>query len=189
MCLIAYNPNGKILDKDRLHTAFKNNRDGAGFMWREQDGRIETTRGFMDFDEVWMWVETLKDTAYSLHFRFRTRGARTEEQCHPFEILNNEKDGMDLVMMHNGTFSVKSFSNDERSDTQIFADILHNELRDWSDPSDIFLAPVVDRMERAIGGGNKLVFMGSKGKDVILNEEAGFWDHGIWFSNRYSFAR
>lgn len=189
MCLIAYNPNGVMLDKDRMHLAFKNNRDGAGFMWRMEDGRIETVRGFMDFDEVWNWMELLRNMPYAVHFRFRTRGALTEQQCHPFEILNNEKDGLDLVMMHNGTLSLKSYANDERSDTQLFADILHNEIRDWEDPRDIFLTPVVRQLEKTIGSSNKVVLMGSNGKDAILHEDFGFWQDRVWYSNRYSFAR
>lgn len=172
-----------------MHIAYGNNRDGVGFMWREEDGRIESVRGFMDFDEVWNWVELLKDRTYSLHFRFRTRGARSESNCHPFEVLNNEKDGMDLFLMHNGTFNLKSFEGDQRSDSQIFTDILHNEIRDWEDPADLLRKPVMARLERTIGSGNKVVFMTSKGKDGILHEDFGFWQDKVWYSNRYSFAR
>lgn len=189
MCIIAYNPYGTLLNKDRLHIAYGNNRDGVGFMWREEDGRIESVKGFMDFDEVWNWVELLRNYTYALHFRFRTRGLRSEENCHPFEVLNHEKDGMDLLMMHNGTFNLKSFDGDKRSDTQIFADILHNEIHGWQNHSDLLRKPVIRRIEKAITSNNKIVFMTSQGKDAILHEDFGFWDNKIWYSNRYSFAR
>jgi glutamine phosphoribosylpyrophosphate amidotransferase len=189
MCIIAYNPKGVKLNKDRMAIAYRNNPDGVGFMWRDGD-RVQSCRGFYSFDETWDLIERFEGLPYSLHFRFRTRGGKTEAQCHPFQILSKEKHGFDMFMMHNGTFMSAKLRNDEvKSDTQLFAEKLSDQLSHWDDPSDVLRKLVIERIEKTIGSGNKLVFMTSLERDRIAHEDFGYWLDGVWYSNRYSFAR
>jgi len=84
---------------------------------------------------------------------------------------------------------ISSYEGDKRSDTQIFTDILHNEIRDWEDPADLLRKPVLRKLEKTITSRNKVVFMTSQGKDAILYEDFGFWKDKVWYSNYYSFAK
>jgi hypothetical protein len=85
--------------------------------------------------------------------------------------------------------SAKLRNDEVKSDTQLFAEKLSDQLSHWDDPSDVLRKLVIERIEKTIGSGNKLVFMTSLERDRIAHEDFGYWLDGVWYSNRYSFAR
>jgi hypothetical protein len=45
-------------------------------------------------------------------------------------------------------------------------------------------------VEKAIGSSNKFVLLNNKGEYKIINEKAGVWENGVWYSNStYSYQK
>lgn len=203
MCQIINNPTGAPLLKIRLETAFRNNRDGVGVMWHDRDtGRVQTLRGMYKFDELWDLHEMLQGTPHAIHLRYRTRGPVGENACHPFPILTEEKDGLDLYMMHNGTIDSMPSSKDA-SDTMQFAARLREKILAWDNPLDLLRPHVLEKMGQTIGN-NRLVFFASGGITSIVNAKTGWFECSeegalemdtvdgmstpVWYANQYSFS-
>src|SRR5919197_328019 len=113
------------------------------------------------------------------HSRFGTHGKRTIDNCHPFPIGGDNR----TVMAHNGILPavVQPAKGDPRCDTRIAAeDFLpllgplrarrtRLRLQQWMTPRNKIVILTVDQR--------------FKDRAYILNEEAGIWDGGIWYSN------
>lgn len=201
MCVIINNPTGQLLPESKLHTAFANNPHGVGFMWHE-DGHVQTIKALMSFNDFLSLHEALVDVPHAIHFRWRTVGDTSDARCHPFPIFTKEKDGFDLYMMHNGTFSKFAKKAGEKSDTQLFAESLRGLIQKWSNPLDFLHPGVLARLSKNIGNENKILLMGSGGKTALVNSASGWFDSEegpisfttydgnmdmTWYSNKYSF--
>ena len=183
MCIAIYKPADKQLTKRAAKNSFENNRDGAGFAYVTDDGKIVIEKGFFRFRRFWKSFRIAQDKAALVHFRIKTEGSVCADNCHPFQVNNG------LVMAHNGCLPVTVPKDDDRSDTRVFVeDWIRPRIEKWPD----FLDDEVIRImiEDFIGKGNKLVFLRNDGEYLIINESAGWWDEGIWYSNKsYSYVR
>ena len=203
MCLIINNPTGTILNKLRMQTAMQNNRDGVGVMWHDTDGSVRFEKGLYSFEQFWDLHKILIGKPHAIHFRLRTRGKVHEDTCHPFQILNQKDDGVDLVMMHNGTLHAIPGSESE-SDSLIFARELRAKIRTWDNPLEILSKRLLSKLGSNIGPGNKMLFFASGGHSYFVNAKQGWFEcpkegaleidthDGMetptWYSNQYSFA-
>lgn len=176
MCIIVMKPAGKTIPNERLETMWRKNSDGAGFMYAE-DGKLHIVKGLMTLERFKNALESVgQENKIVMHFRIRTQGAVKEEMTHPFWVNAN------LGMAHNGTIAkVSSETTNLRSDSAAFALMLS---REYADP----LVAIKnkfhrDMIEAYIGSQNKLVFMDNTGDTWILNESAGTWEDGVWYSN------
>jgi len=185
MCIILHNPDGRPLNKKNLRTAYENNPHGHGFMWVE-GGQLNVVKGIAkDFDETWYLATQLTGFAYTLHLRWRTTGIISKSNCHPFEILNKEQDGLDFSMVHNGTiFEIPR--DPKKSDTQIFSENLRKKILD-KDPE--YKLNYINKIEKKIGKHNKMVFMTSDNRTFFINKHLGKMIDGIWHSNTYSLEK
>ena len=120
MCIILYKPSGvKLPNKQVLETCFRNNPDGAGFMYTNK-GQVHIRKGFMDFTS---FEENLKSTLKKidelktpmvLHFRITTQGGTNQPCTHPFPLSKNMSDLRQLTftteigVAHNGIISLTS---------------------------------------------------------------------------------
>lgn len=128
MCIIAYKPSGeKFPSKNTLKTMFRNNPDGAGFMFNDGD-HIHIEKGFMAFSAFQNALSKYKhltDRAFVLHFRIATHGGINKEMTQPFPLSAKNKQlrstNIDAPygVAHNGIISL---CNDARklSDTAQF---------------------------------------------------------------------
>lgn len=185
MCLIIHNPKGKPLDKDKVKAAYENNSDGFGIMWVENE-KVQVTRGLFDFNEICQSLDYLKGIEYACHFRYRTQGLISELQCHPHMVLNKEKHGSDLYLMHNGTLT--GFAHKKKSDSKMFAQMLRNKAFENPERALEIVSHegFSSRISKVIGKNNKLLFMGSDGKVNIVNKSEGKNIDDCWYSNTYS---
>jgi len=201
MCVIINNPSGQLLNISKLYTAFVNNPHGVGVMWHE-DGHVHTIKALMGFNDFLALHEGLREVPHAIHFRWRTAGDTSDDRCHPFPIFTRERDGFDLYMMHNGTFERFSHNTGEKSDTQLFAENLRENIKKWNRPLDVLHPHILTKIGRTIGGNNKILFMGSGGLTRIVNSDSGWFDTDegpcsfhtfngsgdlTWYSNKYSF--
>ena len=187
MCIIIYNPGGQPLNKDLLRTAYDNNPHGFGFMWIE-NYEVSSIKGMSNFNDIWQLATHFAGYSYALHFRWRSAGKIREAQCHPHTVLDKEKHGLNLKMMHNGTIFGMKKGKKGRSDTQVYASQLTNEYINKHHTIDTLLDSVHGEAP-AMGTFNKFVFMADGNHVEIVNEDAGVWMENRWYSNTYSFEK
>lgn len=179
MCIAILNTKRVTLKKKLLRNCWDNNYDGAGFMYTDGE-KIITHKELDSFDLYYKaYIDARKSFPQShmvLHFRISTHGGVTKANGHPF--LVNEK----LGFVHNGIISGMEQST-KYSDTYMFnKNILKPLPGDFVKNKDL-----LGFIEDAIGSYNKLIFLGHDNEYEIVNEAAGHWDNGCWFSN-YSYT-
>lgn len=175
MCIIAMKPANVILSETDCRVMWRNNPDGAGFMFAEH-GILNVVKGLMTFNEFWEAYDGVgQDRKIVLHFRIRTHGAKNAAMTHPFWLVEDE-----YALVHNGMINGLPESKND-SDTAIFVKQLQKSYsssieRSMNDP---FIQSTIE----ARIGYSKLVFMNGLGETKIFNEHLGEWDNDVWYSN------
>ena len=173
MCLAVYKPKGTTLSDIELRAGWAANPDGAGMMWAS-GGELFVKKGYMKlkvFIAAFRRYEALYPSSdFVLHFRFCTHGTKGAHNTHPFRIR-------DLGYVHNGILS--GYNDPVKSDTALFAERILAEL-----PSGFLGQPGIVKLLGSVAkeSGSKFVFLDNFGKVTILNEEAGEWVNGVWYS-------
>ena len=182
MCLIILKTINKNISDQRLGEAHAANPDGCGIMWAA-DNQIFWLKGVWDFDLFRKCFNNcyreFGDRNYIIHFRTASASAIGTEYCHPFMVNEN------LAFMQNGNLAEYSDwfpgrKQDGKSDIQRFNEEILRRL-----PAG-FLADTDTRnkLERyASENHSKFIFLDSLGEISIINESAGEWIDGIWYSN------
>ena len=180
MCIAVVNPKAVTLKKQILQNCWDNNNDGAGILY-VQDNKVVAKKEMNDFNVFYSYYQEAKRSGNDivLHFRIGTSGGVNEHNCHPFHVND------DTWFVHNGMLDVVVPHNSPISDTQIFNNAFLKGL-----PSDfMYNDTILDLIEYTIGSGNKFIFFNEHGHWRIVNEQAGSWDLGCWFSNKsYSYS-
>lgn len=180
MCIAVYKPKTGKITRKRLEDAYNANPDGCGMVWF--DGIIlHTKKGCYDFDKFYSLYSTIAQSADAgmiIHFRTASSGSIDDEHCHPFFVNDN------LAFVENG--NLFEFSNffakwqDKKTDVQRFNEHILQRL------PDNFLANFDIRQaleEYCRRNFTKMIFMDNYGKVDIINEAAGEWIDGAWYSN------
>lgn len=171
MCVAILSPAGKTLDKTDMARAHAANPDGCGFAVRK-NGTVRIAKGLWTFDEFWERFAPVQHLEAVVHFRMASAGVITPSNCHPFKLV----DGSALI--HNGHLA--RYGYERLSDTAHWvASVLNPVLMRQPDA----LRDVLTRTLLEDGIGNsKMVILPKSGTPVVLNEEAGYWERGIWYS-------
>jgi predicted glutamine amidotransferase len=180
MCIAVVNPKAVTLKKQILQNCWDNNNDGAGILY-VQNNKVVAKKEMTDFNVFYGYYQEAKRSGNDviLHFRIGTSGGVNEHNCHPFHVQD------DTWFVHNGMLDVHVPANSPISDTQIFNNAFLKGLpRDF-----MYNDTMLDLIEYSIGNGNKFIFFNELGHWRIVNEQAGTWDLGCWFSNKsYSYS-
>lgn len=175
MCIAIVKPKGTTISDEYLENCFENNPDGAGVAY-SKDNELYIAKGIFNKD---MFIKTVRgaeekaDGAILIHCRIGTSGLKDSNNCHPHIVNKN------LVMIHNGILHVDVPKDSLVSDTVIFVQKYLTPLK----KSFLKDKTLVNLIEMAIGSNNKLCFLDNKGDYTIINESAGDWVDGIWYSN------
>lgn len=180
MCLIVYSPAGELMPREVHDTARRDNSDGIGVM---SESGVERFLGRRAGKRAWRHIRRLAERGepYGVHYRWATHGAVTLRNTHPFQ---GGTDGA-VHVMHNGIIALTAEdANEQDSDTSLF-------VREWMqrapDPEvGVECKAYYESIEKLIGYGSKLLVMGESGTFQIVNEFAGVWHEGLWYSNEYS---
>jgi hypothetical protein len=176
MCIAILNTKGTTLKKELLHNCWKNNGDGAGLLFINDDKQLETfkeMKSFTNFYNKYQEVRKLYGKRnIVLHFRISTHGRVNETNCHPFLVDDS------VGFVHNGMiYDVPNHT--DFSDTYMFNELVLKEFKQGFHNNTVVLDIIAD----FIGNGSKLVFLDVEDNWTIVNEDAGHWNLGCWFSN------
>lgn len=176
MCVAVYLPAGKEITNETLEACYKTNKDSIGFMFNSSEGlQIHKFLEYKPFKKSFRELRKLWPLSdFVVHFRIGTSGKIDYNNCHPFRIAN------DVGLVHNGVLRCVN-GDAKESDTHKFTQILRNLMDGkpelWG--NDQFWKFV----EEIIGTYNKLILLRNDGDFKIINEKAGTWKDGVWFSN------
>lgn len=183
MCIAILNKSNQ-LSRKTLKNCWDSNDDGAGFMYvKDKTLQIfhQPNLSPDDFNSLYLAYCTAykhrdKDTPIVLHFRIATHGL-TPEFLHPFAVSDT------LGFVHNGI--LHGMGTHEYSDTAELRDLLADLPKVMTKSVAGLLNPrlMFSMLQHFIGKGNKLIFLDNLGDFEIINEAAGAWDNGNWFSN------
>lgn len=181
MCIAIFKPANQTVSKTYLHNSFARNQDGAGYAF-SRDKKLVVRKGFMTFDEFWdSYQEVQESDSALIHFRIKTHGKVDAENCHPWVVGDTKSP--ELCFIHNGTLSdFTPEKNSSLSDTGTFRDLYLNEV--FRDHGKLFpTSEWINYSLLKIIGSSKLAFLDNDGNATIVNENAGLWQEGCWFSN------
>lgn len=182
MCIAVLTTEDKVVPTDILTRCFNGNKDGAGFAYIDpHEQKVVIDKGYFKLDDFLNKYDDLLGKGANkkpmlIHARIATMGKVGRDNCHPFRIRNG-------ALIHNGTLWYGGGRNLEKSDTREFAEQAHNILT-YED-----LSVNIKRVSQAIGSYNKVAMLYEDGKYIILNEEQGTWQDGVWYSNDYQLRR
>ncbi|MCE0539869.1 hypothetical protein LWF15_30675 [Kineosporia rhizophila] len=182
MCLLSYLPPRTQPDMQALYNGTFWNRDGHGYAIVAGE-RILVHRG-MGAEVVLEGFERDRaehpDGPALFHSRLATDGDVHLANCHPFPVGQDPR----TVIAHNGMLpnDVVPARDDIRSDTRICAEnFIPRRL------GSLHTARSRRRLSTWMGRLNKIVILTVDpryaARAYILNEEAGIWHRGTWYSN------
>lgn len=173
MCIAIVKPKDKIIPKEVLRTCAEANPDGMGFAYCKGN-TIYMYKNLNDFEKFYEKYAEVETTSNMLiHFRIATHGNVEINNCHPF-VLNKR-----MVLIHNGIISGYGSKTENKSDTKDFIEKVIGNIsyKQWDNPS--FRQLVGEAI-----GYSKFGILDVTGKYFIINEHKGFWDDGVWYSNK-----
>lgn len=170
MCVAMYIPQGKLVDRDDMALAHAENSDGCGFaVWLEAG--LLVRKGLWSFETFWRAYKPYAGLEALLHFRWASAGKIDKDNCHPFVVQP------DLALVHNG--HIHGYGTSTQSDTRQWVELTLKPL--LARYPDALREPVLRRVLEDSLAGSKVALLGKDGP-VILNEHAGKWEHGVWYS-------
>jgi len=177
MCLIIARTTKGHTDWKLADYAASRNRHGYGVAWPRPDGRVGLWTN-MDWAPIRRKALALEEAGFPfvLHMRYATNGAKVKANCHPFRIA-----GHNMVMAHNGvlrTIAVPPRMSDSRVLATRLSYLPHGFLED---------AATWEKVER-LADDSRLAFLTGAGELFLVNEEAGAWRDGCWYSQAHLFA-
>ena len=189
MCIIVGKKIGiEMPDKSILKRCFDYNSDGAGIMW-SNNGRVHIRKGFMKWEDFDKFLDILskqidlKNSGVVLHYRIKTHGKTSPQNCHPFPISNKIRDlkklslTTDIGCAHNGIIPIKPIHG--LSDTQTYIlKRLYNIQK--AHPHFLESRRIMNQIEKEIG--SKMTFLTSNGSIYTIGDYIE--EDGVLYSNR-----
>jgi len=182
MCLLTYLSPGTLPNPEHLACGATFNNDGHGYAIVTADSTLVVGRG-LDADEM---INAFIVDRYRhpegpamFHSRMATHGAEDITNVHPFPVSGDQR----TVIAHNGILPIgmQPVRGESRSDTALLAARLGQRF------GSLRHARVRAKIEKWMGTGNKLVVLTTNrahdASAYILNEAAGTWVQGAWYSN------
>jgi len=184
MCMLTYFPGGSEPDVDALSNGALVNDDGHGYAIVAGDN-VVAGHGMNAGNVIDEFVSARSENPSGpalFHSRFGTHGSVSPANCHPFRVGGDER----TILAHNGVLprSVQPRKGDRRSDTRIAAE----DFLPTRPFGSLGSKRGRRRMERWLTPANKVVILTVdpvyRDQSIVLNEDQGYWNDGVWYSNR-----
>lgn len=196
MCVIAYIPkNSKGVSYKDFKDMWETNPNGAGIMWRDDEGEVYFKKGYFDLFEFYRDYLIIKEDynfECALHFRIATSGKISDKMCHPFVMTNKDdiiiqtKGRADTLVMHNGIIKIKN-----RPDFSDTAEYIERNLYPMYRKDNRFFLHFTKNqkalIENEIGFGSKLLIFSPDGIEKIGKwfKYKDYYCSNLYFSDEY----
>lgn len=175
MCIAISKPKETLIPHTYLEQSWKNNDDGAGFMYAEQ-GKLHIQKGFLSFDHFMSKYTPHEEKPCVVHFRIATHGHINKDNTHPFQVSET------LGFVHNGIISNVSCASDvSKNDTHHFNEQYLKKL--YEQDKNFIYKDIYKNLIAKFIGSSKLIFLNNEGESTIINKSLGKEDNGVWYSN------
>jgi hypothetical protein len=113
---------------ETLRQCFRNNPQGAGFMWAS-NGKVHISKGYMTWSDMAValrFLQFTKDDAVVYHFRISTQAGVNPQMCHPFPVTRKIENTREIEVecsigaAHNGIIPLTSDRYDK-----VYSDTAH----------------------------------------------------------------
>lgn len=166
MCLITIEPAGAILSRTNRLFSLDRNGDGFGYMYADK-GRIHAFKSKSLSDSAIVKLSKQnKALQFITHHRMITRGNGSVDMCHPFRVLNHKEHGIDIFMMHNGTFGDVDADGTESDSVAINNHIIKPLLA--ANPNYLYSKEFHKMMTHLCDNSNRLCFLDGFGTVVTM---------------------
>lgn len=185
MCLIIHKPAGITIPSDLIRSAWEDNSDGTGIMYRGADGprvyRVMPKDWADPARHIEQVLAQLTDTEVGIHFRWKTHGPVTRENVHPFAIP-----GSGGYIMHNGIISDKLLGPHYAQVKHVMSDTAFYTLTALGDAPGADDETFWELVGADVGSYNKMLVMDAAGRFRRINDSQ--WDDykGLRLSNLLS---
>lgn len=126
------------------------------------ENELKIIKGKADFFQEYAKIKEEKKEIL-IHFRTATSGKEKDKGIQPIETNN-------LAVFHNGNFP--EYFGKKETDTTLWVKANPEPLKH------------LEEIEKYCqGNGSRMAFMDGRGKVYLINEKAGIWEKGMWFSN------
>lgn len=110
MCVVVAIPKGVTHPtREEFTKMAEANRHGIGVGWMDPTGEVAVWEKAIPLKRLFHILDTRKNTAFLIHFRLASIGAKTAGLCHPFPIMAGVplqvKGKAPAVLAHNGHWS------------------------------------------------------------------------------------
>lgn len=191
MCICILKTKKGYISEERLKQAYNANPDGFGILYAchfSKDMKnfypiLKFLKGlsYKEFyDHYHEWLIHWFDDNTIFHFRTASSCGIGVEYCHPHFVNDN------LAFVHNGNlFEFSSYFKGRKKDNLTDTMRFNNEILKKLPENFLENQEIFDLLnEYCINNMSKMIFMNNEGKTWILNEEAGEWKDGCWYSNK-----
>lgn len=172
MCVAIALPARRLLDEQIINACWQVSPDGAGYGFYKDENTPILNKGFFALKD---FLEAFKkdreeniDKPFLVHFRNRTHGIISTDNCHPFQL----DEGM---MIHNGYISGANAGTTGPSDSAILASWLKPV------PAEEY-GPLAEQLTGYLGW-NAVALLNKKDQIHLAGQNKGVNFREIWFSN------
>lgn len=199
MCIIAIkSKHNKFMSKATLEECFRNNPDGAGFMY-PANGEVHIRKGYMSFNSFWKALKKVReeygdDIPYVMHFRISTQAGVQPSCTHPFPLSKNMDDlrmlscKSKIGIAHNGIIqlttdhSQKTYSDTMKFITDYVPFFIKN-LSWWkSEPAKKSLEKLCGSKLAILGGDGHIERIGD-----FVKDEGNYYSNTTYKVPKYNF--
>lgn len=178
MCLLVYEKKWtRRLSKDEFNSAWNINSDWVGILLKRWSNLA--VRKVEDREVAWWLYNSVNELDYEeliIHFRMWTSWGKGVDKIHPFTIADN------TYLFHNWVIAVWQPAN--KSDTEHLADI----IKSIAPREELLFSRISDDIKKIGWTYNKFIIASPRGIKII-NEDAGHWNEGTWYSNYWYTVR
>lgn len=185
MCIIAYKPSGAPFpSKTKIKTMFKNNPNGAGFMYSDGEN-VYIKKGLMTLGEFNAELDKVREHIeypFVMHFRITTNGGTSRGMTHPFPLSSDLKaltatEATTIIgIAHNGIIPMTQYASKISDTAQFIRQYLTRLIKSESDLD----SDMLDVIEECID--SKMAIL-TQSADVFLLGSFVEDGNGVYYSN------
>lgn len=166
-----------MIPEEYIEAAAKKNQDGFGYAYAYKGHTV--IKKSLDWTEMaenyYKDVKKHPKSTFLMHFRWATNGSVSIKNSHPFALRQGG------ALVHNGVLHIPGMPMEASDSRFLVRNIIDRFPVGWE--NQIWWCSL---LEKYIGSNNKLAMVFDDNAYLIINESAGHWKDGVWYSN-YSY--